>query len=205
LLPEAGQSLILAGALISIALNPLLFSIIDPVVGWVQPHTKLGRILERSGDTLAELPMTVDQSRLTGHIVLVGYGRVGGRIADALLERGIPVVVAEQNRDMVEQLRKRDILSVSGDASEPAVLIQAHIARAQMLVIAVPDTLQSISMIEIARMLKPGIKILARAHSDQDAELLRREGVDQVYMGEHELALGMTRHVLAQVSAVPDP
>ena len=77
--------------------------------------------------------MTVDQARLTGHVLLVGYGRVGRRIGEALIERGTPLVVAEQNRERVESLRARGVPAVSGDAAEPAVLIQAHVARARML------------------------------------------------------------------------
>ena len=156
LLPTEGQNLILAGAFISIALNPLVFQAIELVQAWIRSRSNLARALERSDDPLAELPMTVDQNRLTGHIVLVGYGRVGRRIGEALIERDVPIVVAEQNREVVELLRERGIPAVSGDASEPAVLIQAHIARAQMLVIATPDTFGARKMIEIARDSQTG-------------------------------------------------
>ena len=200
LLPIEGQSLILAGALISIALNPLLFHAVEPAQAWIRSRSKRARILERSDDPLAELPMTVDLNRLTGHVVLVGYGRVGRRIADALTERGVPLVVAEQNREMVEDLRKRGVAAVSGDASDPAVLIQAHIARARMLVIATPDTFSARRMIEIARMLNPGVETVVRTHSEEEAALLQRENAGKVFMGEHELALGMTRHVIDRVA-----
>jgi len=200
LLPVEGQSLILAGALISIALNPLLFNAIEPVQKWIRSRSKLARALERPHDPLAELPMTVNPNRLTGHVLLVGYGRVGRRIGEALLERGVPIVVAEQNREIVEQLRARNIPAVSGDAGEAAVLIQAHVARAQILVVAVPDTFQVRKMIEIARALKPDVETVVRVHSDEEAALLRKENAGQVFMGEHELALGMTRHVLERVS-----
>ncbi|MGH8729351.1 MAG: NAD-binding protein, partial [Burkholderiales bacterium] len=199
LLPAEGQSLILAGALISIALNPLVFRAIEPVQAWIRSRSKLARALERPGDPLAELPMTVDQTRLTGHVVLVGYGRVGQRIAQALTERGVPFVVAEQNREQVERLREHGIPAVSGDATDPAVLIQAHIARAQMLVIATPDTFQARKMIEIARTLKPDMETVVRTHSDEEAALLRKENAGKVFMGEHELALGMTHHVLERI------
>ena len=140
LLPEEGQSLILAGALISIALNPLVFKAIEPAQAWIRSRSKLARIVERPDDPLAELPTSVDSSRLSGQVVLVGYGRVGRRVGEALTKNGVPFVVAEQNRELVEQLRERGLWAVSGDASDPAVLIQAHIARARMLVIATPDT-----------------------------------------------------------------
>jgi Kef-type K+ transport system, predicted NAD-binding component len=204
LLPTEGQSLILAGALISIALNPLVFHAIEPVQAWIRSRSKLARALERPDDPLAELPMTVDQNRLTGHVVLVGYGRVGWRIGEALTERGVPIVVAEQNRELVERLRERGIPAVSGDASDPAVLIQAHVARAQMLVIAVPDTFQARKMIEIARTLKPDVETVVRTHSDEEAALLRKEKAGKVFVGERELALGMTRHVLERVAGGTD-
>jgi len=196
LLPGEGQSLILAGALISIAFNALVFAAIEPAQAWIRQRSSLARRLERRDDPLAELPMSVDQSRLTGQVVLVGYGRVGRRIADALGGRKIPFVVAEQNRELVEMLRARDIPAVSGDASDPAVLIQAHIARAGMLVIATPDTFNVRKMVEVARTLNPAIEVVLRTHSEEEAELLQKENVGKVFMGEHELAQGMARHVL---------
>jgi len=199
LLPTEGQSLILAGALISMALNPLVFRAIEPVQAWIRSRSTLARALERPDDPLAELPMTVDRERLTVHVVLVGYGRVGQRIAEALAESGVSFVVAEQNRELVEQLRERGIPAVSGDATEPAVLIQAHIARARMLVIATPDAFHARKMIEIACMLKPDMHTVVRTHSDEEAALLRKDNAGKVFMGEHELALGMARHVLARV------
>jgi monovalent cation:H+ antiporter-2, CPA2 family len=204
LLPTEGQSLILAGALISIALNPLVFQVLEPAQARIRSRSDLARALERSDDPLAELPMTVDQNRLTGHIVLVGYGRVGRRIGEALTERDVPIVVAEQNREVVELLRERGIPAVSGDASEPAVLIQAHIARAQMLVIATPDTFGARKMIEIAHSLKPDVETIVRTHSDVEAALLRNEKAGKVFIGEHELAIGMTRHVLERIASGAD-
>ena len=201
LLPAEGQSLILAGAIVSIALNPLLFTAIEPVQRWIRERSDLARKLDRSMDPLATLPMTVDQDRLTAHVVLVGYGRVGRRIANALTENNIPFVVAEQNRELVELLRSRNIPAVSGDASDPAVLIQAHVQRASMLVIATPDTFGVRKMVETARMLRPQIEVVVRTHSDEEAELLRNENIGRIFMGEHELALGMTEHVLHTMEA----
>ena len=196
LLPLEGQSLILAGALISITLNPLVFQMIEPIQAWIRSRSQLARTLERVDDPLAELPMTVTSSYVTGHVVLVGYGRVGRRIGEALAEQGLSLVVAEQNRGMVEGLRKHGVHAVAGDAAEPAVLIQAHIARAKMLVIAIPDTLRARQMIETARMLNPQIEVIVRTHSEEEATMLRNENAGTVFVGEHELALSMTRHVL---------
>jgi CPA2 family monovalent cation:H+ antiporter-2 len=196
LLPTEGQSLILAGAIISIAFNPLVFHAMEPAQAWIRSRSKLAQTLERPDDPLAVLPMTVDLNRLTGQVVLVGYGRVGRRIGEALTENSIPFVVAEENREIVEQLRERGIPAVSGDASEPAVIVQAHIQRARMLVIATPDTLDVRRMIEIARTLNPRIETVVRTHSEEEAALLEKEHAGKVFMGEHELAAGMTRHVL---------
>ena len=199
LLPPEGHSLILAGALISIALNSLLFNAIEPVQRWLRSRSAIARRLERSDDPLAELPASTDQALLTGQVVLVGYGRVGQRIAQALTTQGVPFVVAEQNRELVEGLRARGVPAVSGDASEAAVLIQAHVARAGMLVIATPDTFGVRQMATIARALNPGIEIVVRTHNDAEAALLEQEQIGKVFMGEHELALGMTSHVLSRM------
>jgi len=200
LLPVEAQSLILAGAFISITLNPLVFKLIEPAQAWIRSRSGVARILERSDDPLAELPTTVTSSYVTNHVVLVGYGRVGGRISEMLRKEGIPLVVAEQNRETVEGLRKRGIHAVAGDAAEPAVLIQAHIARAAMLVIAIPDTLRARRMIETARILNPPIGIIVRTHNEEEAALLRKESGGMVFLGEHELASSMVRHVLANFS-----
>jgi CPA2 family monovalent cation:H+ antiporter-2 len=199
LLPEEGRSLILAGALISIALNPAVFAAIGPVQRWLRERSELARKLERRADPLAELPASVDASLLTGHVAIVGYGRVGKRIAAALREENVPFTIAEQNREVVERLREEGAHAVSGDASDPAVLIQAHVARASMLVIATPDTLGVRKMIEVARRLNPKIQIVLRTHSDEEAAMLRQEHAGEVFMGEHELAKAMTQHVLSKM------
>jgi monovalent cation:H+ antiporter-2, CPA2 family len=204
LLPTEGQSLILAGAIISIALNPLVFHAVEPAQAWIRSRSKLAQTLERPDDPLAVLPMTVDLNRLTGQVVLVGYGRVGRRIGEALAANGISFVVAEENREIVEKLRERGVPAVSGDASEPTVLIQAHIHRARMLVIATPDTLDVRRMIEIARTVNPRIETVVRTHSEEEAVLLEKENAGKVFLGEHELALAMTRYVLERYVAGND-
>ena len=204
LLPAEGQSLILAGALISIALNSLLFNAIGPAQRWLRARSALARRLEQPDDPLAELPVTVDPAVLTGQVVLVGYGRVGKRIAASLTAQGVPFVVAEQNRELVEKLRAAGVPAVTGDASDPAVLIQAHIARAGMLVIATPDPLGVRKMAQTARALNPGIELVVRTHNEEEAALLEQEQVGKVFMGEHELGLGMARHVLARMGRIGD-
>jgi monovalent cation:H+ antiporter-2, CPA2 family len=203
-LPAQGLNLILAGALISITINPLVFKAIEPAQRWIRARSQLARALERSADPLAELPMTVRSEYVTGHVVLVGYGRVGRRIAEALTERQVRFVIADENRELIEKLRERGAHAVAGNASDPAVLIQAHVARAAVLVIAIPDTFHVRQMIETARMLNPGIETVVRTHSDDEAKLLRKEKAGKVFMGEHELAIGMARYVLEQIDARAD-
>ncbi|MES2822363.1 MAG: YbaL family putative K(+) efflux transporter [Pseudomonadota bacterium] len=198
LLPAEGMSLILAGALISIALNPLVFATIEPMRRWAIERSKLARNLERRGDPYAELPMSTESKYLQGQVVLVGYGRVGKRIAKALDLSGIPYVVAEQNRELVEALRKKGIAAVSGNAADPAVLIQAHIANAAMLVVATPDFLNVRQMADTARRLNPRVEIVLRTHGEDESQLLRKDQVGTVFFGEEELAKGMATHVLAR-------
>jgi CPA2 family monovalent cation:H+ antiporter-2 len=136
---------------------------------------------------------------LTGQVVLVGYGRVGQRISRQLNDQGISHVVVEQNREQVEKLRANNQLAVSGNATDPAVLIQAHVARAALLVIATPDAFDARKMLEIARTLNPAIETVLRTHSEEEAALLQREDAGAVFLGEHELARGMAQHVLARM------
>jgi CPA2 family monovalent cation:H+ antiporter-2 len=196
ILPAEGQSLLLAGSIISIAVNPLVFQAIEPAQTWIRAHSALTQSLERSDDPLAALPMNTDLNRIKSHVVLVGYGRVGHRIGAALTANSIPFVVAEQNREIVERLRESDIAAVCGDAAEPTVLIQAHIQRAHMLVIAIPDNPHAHRMIEIARTVNPRIEVIVRTHSEEETDLLEKDSGTKVFFGEREVALAMTRHVL---------
>jgi len=193
LLTPAGQSLILAGALISIAANSMLFAAIGPVQAW--PAL---RRFEAGDDPLSVLPDSVDPRKLAGLVVLVGHGRVGRRIAAQLRDAGIPYIVVEQNRELVESLRAGGVHAVCGDAADPAVLVQSHVAQARLLVVASPDTFSVRQMAETARALNPGIEVVARTHSDEEAALLQGEQVARAFVGEHELAQGMAAHVLAR-------
>ena len=201
LLPPEGQSLVLAGALISIALNQLVFKAVEPFQQWILGKSALARKLEARDDPTAQLPASTEAKYLSHHVVLVGYGRVGRRIAEALGAHHIPFVVAEQNREAVERLREQGLPAVSGDASEPDVLIQTHIAQARMLVIATPDTLDVRQMIATARALNPAIETVVRTHNEAEAKLLDQENAGKVFLGEHELAQAMTRHVLERSAA----
>ncbi|MFT3719557.1 YbaL family putative K(+) efflux transporter [Pseudorhodoferax sp.] len=201
LLPPEGQSLVLAGALISIALNPAAFYCAEPMQRWILARSALARRMEARDDPMAELPTHTEPKYLAQQVVLVGYGRVGRRIAAAMQAHHIPFVVAEQNRETVERLRGEGMAAVFGDASEPGTLIQAHIARARMLVIATPDSLNVRQMISVARALNPQIEIAVRTHSETEARLLNEEQAGRVFLGEQELAQSMSRHVVERATA----
>jgi CPA2 family monovalent cation:H+ antiporter-2 len=203
LLTAEAQSLILAGALISIALNSLLFAAIEPAQRWIRQRSATARKLELRADPLATLPMSVDQSWLTGQVVVVGFGRVGRRIVDELQEKQIHYVVVDQHRDIIETLRAKDIAAVCGDAADPATLIQAHIMHASMLVIAAPDVFNVRKMVEIAHTLNPTVETVIRTHNETEAQLLQQENVGTVFIGEQELARGMMGHVLARLGHKP--
>ena len=203
LLPAEGQSLILAGALVSIALNPLIFRAVKPLQNWICARSKLARLLERPADPLAELPTTTEEKYLSEQIVLVGYSYVGKRISERLTERGIPYVVAEQNREVVEKLRAAGIAAVFGNAADPAVLVQAHIARASMLVITTADSFDVRQMLNTARLLNPGIETVVCTHNEEEAALLEQEAAGEIFLGENELAQSMSRHVLKRYGKAP--
>jgi CPA2 family monovalent cation:H+ antiporter-2 len=200
MLPKEGQSLILAGALISIALNPLVFATIEPVQRWLRKHSRLARQLEQRDDPLAELPVSTDRKFLANQVVLVGYGRVGRHIAQAMYARGVPLVVADQNRELVERLRGEGRAAVFGNAVDPETLVQAHVADARMLVIATPETLEVRQMVETARALNPDIDVVVRSHNVEEAQLLQRDINGRVFVGESELARSITEHVLRRVA-----
>ena len=150
-------------------------------------------------DPLAILPMTTDEKYLSKQVVVVGYGRVGRRVCQSLAQHGVPFVVADRNRSLVEDLRAMGIPAVSGDASTATALAQAHVARAALLAVATPDTMKVRKMSEIARALNPNIEIIIRTHSEMEANHLHQEKAGKVFLGEFELADNMTRYVLSRI------
>ena len=199
LLPKEGNDLILAAALISIALNPVMFSLVGPTERWLHRHTKFASKLDASANPLAELPMTTEAKYLAGHIVLVGWGRVGKQIGSDLAAEGVPYVVVESNREFVESHRQGGGAAVWGDATDPLVLVQAHIREARALVIATPETVQVRTMVETARTLNPSVQVIVRSHNAEEADLLERDGAGKVFVGEHELARAMVSFALDTV------
>ncbi len=199
LLSLEAQNLILAGALFSITLNSFIFSAIEPVQRWIRERSHLARLLERSGDPLAMLPDEVDQAYLRDQVVIVGYGGVGRRITENLINENIKVVIAEENREIVEKLRNANIAAVSGVATEPSVLIQAHIMHARLLVISPMDILDIHRIVTIAKQLNPHIQVLICAESKEEAAVIRDENIGEVFYAKEEMAKNMSHHILNQI------
>ncbi|MBH2000953.1 MAG: cation:proton antiporter [Moraxellaceae bacterium] len=199
LLTQDAQNLILAGALFSITLNSFVFSAIEPAQRWIRERSHLARLLERSGDPLAMLPDEVDQAYLRDQVVIIGYGGVGRRISENLMQQNIKVVIAEENREIVEKLREQGIAAVSGEATEPYVLIQAHIQHARLLVISPMDILDIHRIVDIAKQLNPNIQVLICAESKEEAAVIRDENIGEVFYAKEEMAKNMSHHILSQI------
>ncbi|MDP3620861.1 MAG: cation:proton antiporter [Polynucleobacter sp.] len=199
LITSEAYSLILAGAIISIAMNSFLFNGIEPLLEWVRKRSPLARKLDQRIDPLALLPTTVNQSLLTGQVVIVGHGRVGKKVFEMLKAKNVSCVIAEKDRAVVQELRENDIPAVSGDASDPFVLIQAHIARASVLVIATQDSIDVSKMVETARALNPGVTIFIRARDSEEIALYEKEGWGKSFTPEHELAQRLANEVLLRL------
>jgi CPA2 family monovalent cation:H+ antiporter-2 len=187
MLPTQANDLILAGAILSILANPLLFFLFDRLSEWY----------ERRGATsepVAPSPAPV-RSDLENHAVVIGYGLVGHRIGDALLAKGQAYAVIEDQPGTTAELRGRGVDVIPGNAAAPDMLEAANVARARWLFIAIPDMFEAGQIAEQARALNPGLQIVARAHSDAGVDHLLAHGAGAVIMGEHEIARGMLAHV----------
>ncbi|MBO9558164.1 MAG: Kef family K(+) transporter [Caulobacter sp.] len=188
LLPKEGQDLILAGAILSILINPLLFAILDKAL--VKVAARGGRVEPPAG--------TVAQP----HGVLVGYGRVGKAVAEGLKGR-MPLVVIEDEGDRAQELRAAGFEVIQGNAVRPEVLLQAGLAEATHLFVAVPSPFEAARIIEQAKAANPKAKIIARAYTDADVDLLTQMGATHALIGEQEIARGML--ALAPRKAAPAP
>jgi CPA2 family monovalent cation:H+ antiporter-2 len=202
-LPTEAQSLVVAGALLSIGLNPLVFSLVEPVRRWILATSATARKLEARADPLAALPMTIEERYLARQVVLVGYGMVGRGIAAALDAHAIPYVIVERNREIVQTLRAQERAAVWGEAADPTALVQAHIAHAALLVIAVPESIAAPPMIATARALNPSIAVIVRAEGVEEARLLKNEGANEVFFARQVLADVMAKAAVER--ALPTP
>jgi CPA2 family monovalent cation:H+ antiporter-2 len=204
LLAEESQSLIVAVALLSITLNPLMFAAVRPVDRWLRAHPRLLAALERDDDSrdLGLIPEA--QDHLRDHAILVGYGRVGGTVGAALTQSRIPYVAIERDRRIVEALRKAGIAAISGDATRHGILGLAHPERARLMVVATPDPYQAREVITLGRKANPTLDIVVRTHSVAEERYFEKLGVGRVVMGERELALGMAHYALLSLGRSDD-
>jgi CPA2 family monovalent cation:H+ antiporter-2 len=193
LLPQEGHSLILAGALVSIAVNAALFKAIAPLQAWLRQRSAWVRRMEAREDPLASLPHSADARMLNGHIVVIGHGRVGQRITEALRRQGRALVVLDHNRERIEALRAQGVPAVYGDALEPESLVQAHVAGASRLALALPDAQDAQRIVDLSRQLNAKLSVVVRAHSGDEADLLRQSGLGTVVCPDDEVAQAMLR------------
>jgi CPA2 family monovalent cation:H+ antiporter-2 len=203
LLPPEGRDLILAGALLSITLNPFVFATVEPVSRWVRARPWLANRIERGASRLSTLPSNSRSNALRDHAVLVGYGRVGSLIGTALAEQGVPFIVVENDLRLVEALRKKNIRAIYRDASAPGALDAAFIGDAKLIVIATPDGYQARRILELARERKPHIDTVVRTHSMHQLEHFQAQNVGRVVMGEQELARGMAEYAVQAIRNQP--
>jgi CPA2 family monovalent cation:H+ antiporter-2 len=198
LLPSEGRDLVLAGALLSIALNPLAFAGIRPIMAWLSGHP---RLLAKFEPAIPRSLAPIKSEHLQGHVVLVGHGRVGGVIGPALQQQNIQVVVVESDRRLLEDLRSRGVAVVYGDASTSGVLAAAGIDTASLLLITAPDGYQARRILEVARAANASIDVAVRTHIHAELEYFEREHVGHVVMAEREVALSMLGYALRSLGA----
>ncbi|MGQ3053099.1 MAG: cation:proton antiporter domain-containing protein [Roseateles sp.] len=196
LVPPEATSLVVAGAIVSIALNPVLFAGVEPLRRWVLKRSTWARQLEARDDPLAELPADTPESALAGQIVLVGHGSIGAALLERLGAR--PVVVVDSERDIVERLRAAGQAAVLGEAAEAMTLVQAHIAQAAWLVVTVTDVRGVPAMLAIAQQLNPALKSAVVARTDEEAHWLRDMGVTRVLRAHAALADALAHAVSAE-------
>ena len=191
ILPKDGHDLVLAGALISIMLNPILFIFLDR---WqAREQARVDAIAAANAVPEPDV-VPVD---IADHAIVVGYGRVGGQLAHLLHERGVPVVVIEDDADLVDQARAYGLPAVRGNAANRRVMLEAAPERAKLAVFAIPQALEAGDTIERLKTLNPAITVLARAHSEGQVRHLLEHGADAAVLAERELAYSLAEMVMA--------
>jgi CPA2 family monovalent cation:H+ antiporter-2 len=200
ILPEGGRDLVIAAALVSIAASPLLFRGVRPFDRLVSSWRIVGRLAARRGPGLAELRPEL-AGGLQDHVVVVGFGRVGSVLGNFLDARGVPFVVIELDRALVEDLRRRNVPALFGDASSPVLLDRARIAGARALVLTSPDAVAQRLAIEHARSVRADLPVLTRVHTQAAATSMSRLGGVRPVLGERELGLAMARQLLEMLGA----
>jgi CPA2 family monovalent cation:H+ antiporter-2 len=199
LLPERGRDLILAGAILSILLNPLCFAALDH---WFAKRSTAQPLAPGTDATAPAEPSRepVPATALSGHVVLIGYGRVGRHITASSTPALEPLLIVEHEADIVARARNEGREIIWGNAADSEVLAACNLPAARCLLVAVPDAFEGGQITEQARKLSPALPIVARAHSDEEIEHLKGHGATFVVMGEHEIAKAMLAIVAARSS-----
>ena len=205
LLPPDGRDLILAGALLSITLNPLFFAVQPRVERWIRAWRGFAEWSDARAranpDNAPEQPVAV---ALDGHVIIIGHGRVGSAITPVLKQAGVPYVIIDRDRPRFEKLREKGEPVLSGDATQPGTLEAAGIATARVLLVATAESFQARRAVEVARARNPGIAILARTHSQDEQSALGDLGADQAVFGERALARELLRLTLQRLGREDD-
>jgi CPA2 family monovalent cation:H+ antiporter-2 len=194
LLPERGRALILAGAILSLLVNPLLFALLDRLAARLERG-------EREAGSPDPVAPAIPATALSGHDVLVGYGRVGGLVGEALHALGRRLLVIEDRADLVEALQARGIEVVQGNAASPDLLRAVRLEAARSLIVAIPDGFEAGQIVGHGRAANPRLEIVARAHFDAEVEHLKQHGADLVIMGEREIAQAMVARLTHDAGA----
>ena len=202
-LPEAGRSLVLAAALVTIVANPLLYRGAQRLAAWLARFPALIDRMERTREPRVATT-ALFQAVPRDHVILVGYGRVGRTIGDALQRRGIPFVAIEQDRRTLEVMRGTGVPAIYGNATRADILQLAHPATARLLVVATPDPYHAQVVIERAREANAALQVVVRTHGDEEQALFERMGVQRALMGERELAYAMAYHSLRAMGCSDD-
>jgi monovalent cation:H+ antiporter-2, CPA2 family len=190
LLPERARDLILGTSIVSIFANPILYTAMERLKPRIERWD--ARRAPPPPEEVAEEELPV--SGLSDHAVLVGHGRVGSLLAVSLKGDGWPLLVIEEGAARAEALRAQGLEAISGNAAQPRVLKAANLPQAHILLVAIPDVFEGGQIVEQARAANPGLDIIARAHSEAEAQHLMQHGASSVVMGEREIARTMLEH-----------
>jgi CPA2 family monovalent cation:H+ antiporter-2 len=192
LLPE-GRDLIITGALLSICVNPLFFAVLD--------RTRAGQPAE-GGDNTADGPLAAvsETATLSGHAVVIGFGRVGSLVAEDFRKRGQRVLVVEDSDKYAAAARTAGFGTINGNAAKQEVIAACSIAGARWLVVAIPNAFEAGQIVQKARRANAGLEIIARAHFDAEVEHLTKCGANVTIMGEREIARSMIEHAFGEAT-----
>ncbi|MCL4268525.1 MAG: cation:proton antiporter [Anaerolineales bacterium] len=194
ILNQDQYSLILAGSLLSITVNPMMFRLITPAEKWLRKIPALWRLLDRHHPS----PLPAEK-KVEGHVAIIGYGRVGRHISNLLGQMSIPHLVIDSDAERIDELNQRGIPNLYGDASNSEVLTHAGLERARALVVAGPDEAASGLVVAAARDIAPELPIIARATTEAGIEHLAELGAQDVIHPELEGGLEIVRHTLLKL------